>query len=109
MLVAVTSCTKTNGRHYATVNVIMLAGTSAIETINAVSLANATLNIKVSSAGAASSRAGTTKYGVYVNAASISGSTITLTMYQRYNSTSSGTINGSYTTKVYGVKLYDNI
>ncbi len=30
-----------------------------------------------------------------------------ITLYQRYNNKSTGTINGSYTTKVYGVKLYD--
>ena len=109
MLIAVTACTKTNNRHLATINAIMLAGTSAIGTKNTASLANATINIKLSSAGAASSRAGTTKYGIYVNTASISNGTVTLAMYQRYNSTSTGTINGTYTTKVYGVKLYEKI
>lgn len=31
--------------------------------------------------------------------------TLTLSIYQRYNSTSTGTINGSYVLDVYGVKL----
>ena len=35
--------------------------------------------------------------------------TATIVMYRCYNSTQTGTINGSYTTRVYGVKLYDLI
>ena len=49
------------------------------------------------------------KPGIYVNGASVSSSTMTLTIYYRYNSTSTGTINGNYTARVYGVKLYDLI
>ena len=32
-----------------------------------------------------------------------------ITIYQRYNSTYTGTINGTYTMRVYGVKIYDLI
>ena len=56
-------------------------------------------------------RSGTTAYGVYVNAATLNANAsprdVTLTIYQRYNNTSSGTINGSYVLDVYGVKLQD--
>jgi hypothetical protein len=57
-------------------------------------------------------RSGTTPYGVYVNAATLSTTspqTLTLTIYQRYNSTSTGTINGSYVLDVYGVKIQELI
>ena len=39
----------------------------------------------------------------------ISSGTATIPMYQRYNSTQTGTINNSYTARVYGLKLYDLI
>jgi hypothetical protein len=28
-------------------------------------------------------------------------------MYRRYNNTNTGTLNGTYTARVYGVKVYD--
>ena len=110
LLIADTSVgTPANGRHVSTMNLIFLAATSTIGEKTGGTLANATLNIKLSSAGVYSERAGTTKYGVYVNSVSFANSALTLAMYQRYNSTSTGTINGTYTTRVYGVKLYDLI
>ena len=99
--------TPTNNRHLGTVNTILLNGSTTVATKNGTNVATATLNEKQSSSGVVSSRSATTKYGVYVQSATLSGSTITLAMYQRYNSTQTGTINGSYTTKVYGVKLSD--
>lgn len=102
--------TKTNGRHAATVNTILLTGSSDVGTKNGATIATATLNVKLSSSGTGSSRSSTTKYGVYINTASTpSGGATTLSVYQRYNSTQTGTINGSYTVRVYGVKLYDLI
>ena len=100
----------TNGRHVATVRLINFSATSNVNTKTATSIATSTAHFKLSSSGVLSARAGTTPYGVYVNAATISTSgtrTLTLTIYQRYNSTSTGTINGSYTLDVYGVKLQD--
>ena len=47
--------------------------------------------------------------GIYVNAATVTNNTMTLTFYYRYNSNHTGTINGNYTARVYGVKLYDLI
>lgn len=94
--------------HTATVNTILLTAGSTISTKNGASLATATWNSRRSS-GVTTTRAGTTKYGVYANAASVSNGTCTITIYQRYNSTSTGTINASYTARVYGVSLYDLI
>lgn len=34
---------------------------------------------------------------------------MTIPLYYRYNSNSTGTLNGTYTARVYGVKLYDLI
>lgn len=102
--------THTNGRHVATVRTIVMAGTSDAGTKTGATIATATEHYKLSSSGTLSCRAGTTPYGVYVNGATLSTSgtrTLTLTIYQRYNSTSTGTINGSYTLNVYGLKLQD--
>ena len=111
MLIAICyTPTHTNNRHVATVRLINFSATSTTATKTATSIATSTQHYKLSSSGVMSERSGTTPYGVYVNAATISTTTprtCTLTIYQRYNSTSTGTINGSYTIDVYGVKLQD--
>ena len=102
--------THTNGRHVATVRLINFSATSSLSTRTATSIATSTQHYKLSSSGTMTQRSGTTAYGVYVNGATISTTTprtCTLTIYQRYNSTSSGTINGTYVLDVYGVKLTD--
>ena len=102
--------THTNGRHVATVRTIVMPATSNAGTKTGATIATATEHYKLSSSGTLSCRAGTTPYGVYVNGATLSTSgtrTLTLTIYQRYNSTSSGTINGSYVLDVYGLKVQD--
>ena len=102
--------TRTNGRNVATVRLISFAATSTVDTKTSAVIATSTQHYKLSTSGVLSERTGTTPYGVYVNAATLSTSgtrTLTLTIYQRYNGTSSGTINGSYVLDVYGVKLQD--
>lgn len=105
--------TATNNRHRASIRLCWLTASSAIATKNGGTFATATLNIKLSSNGTATSRSNTTPYGVYAKAATVSaGNTgdngqAVITIYQRYNSTQTGTINGSYTMRVYGVKLYE--
>lgn len=101
--------TKTNGRHAATIGLIFLTASSAIGTKNGGTIATAKLNVKLASNGTATSSTSTTAYGIYPNSVSISNGTATIPMYRRYNSTSTGTINGTYTARVYGVKLYDLI
>lgn len=100
----------TNNRHIATVRLVSFAATSTVGTKTSAVVATSTQHYKLSSSGVMSERTGTTPYGVYVNAGTISTSgtrTLALTIYQRYNSTSSGTINGSYVLDVYGAKLQD--
>lgn len=109
LIVEISVDTKTNNRHASTVNTIWLTADSAIGTKNGTGIATATLNTRLSSNGTATTRQGTTKYGIYVNSASISNNTVTLAFYRRYNSTSTGTINGTYTARTYGVNLYDLI
>ena len=101
--------TKTNGRHAATTRLCWMTASSAVGTKNGCTFATATWNCKLSSSGTATTRSSTTAYGVYVKAGTISGTNLTLTIYQRYNSTQTGTINGTYTLRVYGVKIYDLI
>lgn len=98
-----------NNRHAATINLIWLTASSNITTKNGSAIATATMNIKYSSSGVATARSSTTKYGIYVYSATISSGTVTLAMYERYNSTQTGTINGTYTTRVYGVDISDLI
>ena len=101
--------TKTNNRHAATIGFIWLTASSAVGTKNGGTIATAKWNCKLSSNGTATTRAGTTAYGIYPYSITINSGTATIPMYQRYNSTSTGTINGSYTARVYGLKLYDLI
>ena len=105
--------TVTNNRHTATVGVILLTASSSVGTKNGATVATAKWNSRISSQGVTTTRAGTTAYGIYPNSCSVATSnsvtTATIPMYQRYNSTSTGTINGNYTTRVYGVNLYDLI
>ena len=112
MLVAVCHTSPhTNGRHIATVRLINMSATSTLTTKTATQIATSTQHWKLNSSGTLQMRSGTTPYGVYVNAATLDTSSnpnkITFTIYQRYNSTSTGTINGSYVLDVYGVKLQD--
>ena len=101
--------TTTNNRHTCSTRLAWLTGTSNVTTKNTCTFATATWNSKRSSSGTATTRSNTTPYGVYAKAGTISGTNLTLTIYQRYNSTQTGTINGSYTMRVYGCKIYDLI
>lgn len=101
--------TITNNRHTATVGLIFLTASSNANTKNGATVATAKLNTKISSSAVTTTNASTTAYGIYPNSCSISDGTATIPMYRRYNSTSTGTINGTYTARVYGVNLIDLI
>lgn len=109
LIVDVSVDTKTNGRHTSTVSLVLLTGTSNVNTKNTYTVGSNKWNSKLGSTGTASTRQSTTAYGVYVNSASVSSSTLTMPLYYRYNSNSTGTLNGTYTARVYGVKLIDLI
>ena len=101
--------TVTNGRHIGTITMVYLTGTSNVNTKNTAAVGSNKWNIKVNSSGTKSTRQSSTAYGVYVNAATLSSGNITCTVYYRYNSNNSGTINGDYTAHVYGLKLVDYV
>ena len=109
LLVDISVDTTTNGRHTSTVSPVILTGTSAVSTKNTYTVGSNVWNSKLGSTGTASSRQSTTKYGVYINSASVSSNTLTLTVYYRYNSNNTGTLNGTYTARVYGINLIDLI
>ena len=109
LLVDISVDTTTRGRHTSSVTPVLLTGTSNVSTKNTYTVGSNVWNSKLSSSGTASTRQSTTKYGVYINAASVSSNTLTLTVYYRYNSNSTSTLNGTYTARVYGVKLIDLI
>ena len=109
LVVDVSVDSTTNGRHTSTVSMVYLTGTSAVTTKNTYTVGSNKWNSKLSSSGTGSTRQSTSAYGIYVNSASVSSSTMTLTFYYRYNSNNTGTINGTYTARIYGLKLYDLI
>ena len=109
LLVDISVDTKTNGRHTSTVTPVILTGTSNVNTKNTYTVGSNKWNSKLSSSGTASTRQSTTAYGVYINAASVSSNTLNMTVYYKYNSNNTGTLNGTYTARVYGIKLIDLI
>lgn len=107
LLLVVAGCNKTNSRHFATASIIELYSTSNVENgRSSTNVANVKLNFKVDGSGNTGSRVGTSGYGLYPNSCSLSSGTASMPIYQRYSSTYTGTINGTYTVKVYGVNLY---
>lgn len=109
LVVDVSVDTATNNRHTSTVSFVILTGTSNVTTKNTYTVGSNKWNSKLSSSGTASTRQSTSAYGIYANAATVSGTTMTITFYYRYNSNNTGTINNSYTARVYGLKLIDLI
>ena len=99
----------TNNRHTSSVSFVINTGTSNVSTKNTYTVGSNVWNSRLSSSGTASSRQSTSKYGIYVNSASVSSSTLSLPIYYRYNSNNTGTINGNYTARVYGIVLIDLI
>lgn len=109
LIVDVSVDTNKNSRHTSTVSMVYLTGTSNVGTKNTYAVGSNKWNSKLGSTGTGSTRQSTTAYGIYVYSATVSSSTMTLAFYNRYNSNNTGTINGTYTARVYGVKLYDLI
>lgn len=101
--------TLVNNRHTSTVSMVYLTGTSNVDTKNTYAVGSNKWNSRLGSTGTASTRQSSTAYGIYANAATVSNSTMTITFYQRYNNNNTGTINGTYTARVYGLKLYELI
>lgn len=108
LLVDVSVNTLTNNRHTSTVSMIMLTG-SNVSTKDTYAVASNKWNSKLTSAGVDSTRQSTTAYGIYAYSATVSSNSMTIPFYYRSNGTYTGTINGTYTARVYGVKLIDLI
>lgn len=109
LIVDVSVDSEVNNRHTSTVSLIFLTGTSNVTTKNTYAVGSNKWNSKRGSTGTASTRQSSSAYGIYANSATVSGTTMTIPFYYRYNSNNTGTINGTYTARVYGVKLYDLI
>ena len=106
LIIEVKADSSVNGAHLSTTRVAWLSNQTNIATKNTSSLATATLNAKLSSTGVVGSRSATTVYGVYPKSVSISSGTGTVALYAKYSSTYTGTINNTYTAKVWGIKLF---
>lgn len=108
LIVEVSADTQINGRHAATISPVYLYNMYDISTKQSATILTR-MNAKWSSSGMLSSATSSSGYGIYVYNAAISNGTVTLTMYMRYSSTYTGTINNAYTARVYGVKLFEQI
>jgi len=112
LLVETSVDTKVANRHMATVGAAFIVNSTNAATKNAAVMANAKWNAKLSSSSVTQTTSSTTAYGIYPNSCTVtttSNGTATFAMYARYNSSRSGTINGTYTARVYGIKLCDLI
>lgn len=112
LLVETSVDTKVANRHMATVGAVFLLNSTNADTKNASAIATVKWNAKLSSSSVTQTTSSTSAYGIYPNSCTIttaSNGTATFPMYSRYNSTRSGTINGNYKTRIYGVKLCDLI
>lgn len=98
-----------NNAHLATVSFVLLTAGSTVGTKNGATIMSNKWNAKASSTGVVTTRNTTAGYGVQLNTATITSGTLSMTFYMRYSSTQTGTINGTYTARAYGVKLYDLI
>lgn len=107
MLVDVRIDTVAKGKHISTVSYVTLAGSSGGPvgtTINSVSRDGQFNHRKASRTLIDFNYM--SLYGIYVNGAMYSSGSVSMSMYMRYHSTYSGTINGTYTARVYGVDLF---
>lgn len=112
LLVETSVDTEVANRHMATVGAAFIVNSTNAATKNAAVMANAKWNAKLSSSSVTQTTSSTTGYGIYPNSCTVtttSNGTATFAMYARYNSSRSGTINGTYTARVYGIKLCDLI
>lgn len=99
--------TRVNSRHYGTTTLIWLNASSNRLNKDGNAIATAKQNIRAGANGTTNTvRSSTTAYGVYASSCSISNNTATITISVRYNGTQTGTINGTYTARIYGINLF---
>jgi hypothetical protein len=92
---------------HATTAFVALVGETNVTTKNKARIADLKQNlIADSNKKTRKTIQNTTAYGIYPYSVSISSGTVTMKMYGRYSSSYTDTINGDYTTRVYGIKLY---
>ncbi len=109
LVVDVSVDTQTNGRHTSTVSIIFITGTSNVTTKNTVAVATNKWNSQLNSSGTGFTSQTGSSYGIYPSNVTLSNGTLTIPFFYRYNPTNTGTINGSYTARIYGLKLYELI
>lgn len=105
LLVEISAASVVNGRHISTFRPIFLYNNGTQMTGKNYAVLSATWNYRTNNTGTKYSRANTSTYGIFPYNCTVSNGTATMDIYGRYSSSYSGTINGSYTAKVYGVKL----
>lgn len=105
LLVEISAASVVNGRHISTFRPIFLYNNGTSMSGKNYAVLSATWCYRTNNTGTKYSRANTSTYGVFPYNCTVSNGTATMDIYARYSSSYTGTINGSYTAKVYGVKL----
>lgn len=97
-----------NGRHIATIRPFFIYnnGSSGRSPKTTVTMTGGAWILRSNNSGTKYNRAPTSAYGVFPNSCTLSDGTATIAIYTRYSNSYSGTINGNYQCKVYGIKLY---
>ena len=96
------------GYHIKTITPCIVYGDTNAENRNS-AIVPAALNYKLYTDGNVVSRAGVSKYGIYVNIISTTSTGITISLQAKYSGTHTATINSAYTARVYGLKWADII
>lgn len=104
IVILIRRATKQGGYHWQTLCEINLTENTTEGTTSTQAVVTSKQNKRYTTGGATLSYCSTTAYGIFVNSLSRSGSTLTLTLYGRYNATYTLTIDGNYTLYAYGLK-----
>lgn len=109
LIVETSADTPEIGKMIATVGVIMLYGSQGYAMRGQTLIPKGYWTCYIYSTAQTPSRAGTTAYGIYPGSVSFPNGIMNISMFAKYSSTYTHTIDGDYTTRVYGVNLYDLI
>ena len=113
LMIAISRDSKGNSKHYSTLTSVFLLASTDISTKSTISAVAPKWNAIVSSDGSVRTVYTTSAYGVYISSPTLTTTgtekRANLPVYARYNSTNSGTIDGSYTAEIYGFNIYSLI
>ena len=109
LIFAISSDTSSNSVHLETVTNVFLLASSDISTKDSYGIPGGRFNISRNASGIVRSKFYGTNYGVFPKNITITDGDMTSKIYARYSVSYTGSIDGNYTCRVYGVNLCDMI